>query len=145
MTIAPAMRSGWQGKPTDIHAAARLQIGNNVWLGGGCIILPGVTVGDGATVAGGAVVTKDVEPGVLVSHIVLPACCQGGGSVHATRWAWIACFVTLEAVNPSSCRWAVILPRSSGVSSRESHGRSPPSEGAPAAPSRSSLLFPYCN
>lgn len=45
---------------------SRMQIGNDVWLGGGCIILPGVTVGDGATVAGGAVVCKDVEPWTLV-------------------------------------------------------------------------------
>lgn len=35
-------------------------------LAGGCIILPGVTVGEGATVAGGAVVTKDVEPYTVV-------------------------------------------------------------------------------
>lgn len=33
---------------------------------GGCIILPGVTVGEGATVAGGAVVAKDVEPYTVV-------------------------------------------------------------------------------
>lgn len=37
-------------------------------LAGGCIILPGVTVGEGATVAGGAVVTKDVEPYTVVGR-----------------------------------------------------------------------------
>lgn len=37
-------------------------IGNDVWIGARVIILPGVTVGDGAVLAAGAVVTKDVPP-----------------------------------------------------------------------------------
>lgn len=40
-------------------------IGNDVWIGGGAIVLPGVTIGDGAVVGAGAVVTKDVEPMVV--------------------------------------------------------------------------------
>lgn len=44
----------------------RIVIGNDVWLGYGVIILPGVTVGDGAICAAGAVVTKDVEPYSIV-------------------------------------------------------------------------------
>ena len=35
--------------------------GDDVWIGSGSIILPGVTIGDGAVIAAGAVVTKDVE------------------------------------------------------------------------------------
>jgi acetyltransferase-like isoleucine patch superfamily enzyme len=35
-------------------------IGDRVWVGGGAIICPGVTIGEGSTVAAGAVVTKDV-------------------------------------------------------------------------------------
>ncbi|EFK58663.1 sugar O-acetyltransferase [Sphingobacterium spiritivorum] len=35
-------------------------IGNNVWIGGGSIILPGVTIGDNTTVGAGSVVTKDI-------------------------------------------------------------------------------------
>lgn len=35
-------------------------IGNDVWLGARVIVLPGVTIGDGAVVATGAVVTKDI-------------------------------------------------------------------------------------
>ena len=35
-------------------------IGNNVWLGARAIILPGVTIGDGAVVAAGSIVTKDI-------------------------------------------------------------------------------------
>jgi len=39
-----------------------LMIGNDVWLGSGCLILSGITIGDGAVVAARAVVTKDVPP-----------------------------------------------------------------------------------
>ncbi|TFF35522.1 acyltransferase [Mucilaginibacter psychrotolerans] len=37
-------------------------IGNDVWIGCGAKILPGVTIGDGAVVAAGAVVVKDIAP-----------------------------------------------------------------------------------
>lgn len=40
--------------------ASQIYIGNNVWIGGGSTILPGVTIGDGAIIAAAAVVTKDV-------------------------------------------------------------------------------------
>ena len=43
-----------------------ITIGNDVWIGGHSIILPGVTIGDGAVVAAGAVVTKDVASRALV-------------------------------------------------------------------------------
>lgn len=39
-----------------------ITVGDKVWIGCGAIILPGVTIGTGATVAAGAVVTKDVPP-----------------------------------------------------------------------------------
>jgi len=42
-------------------------IGNGVWIGCRAIILKGVTVGEGAVVAAGAVVTKDVAPFTLVA------------------------------------------------------------------------------
>ena len=41
-------------------------IGANAWVAGWAIVLPGVTVGDGAVVAAGAVVTKDVAPWTVV-------------------------------------------------------------------------------
>ena len=41
-------------------------IGDGVWIGARAIILPGVTIGEGAVVAAGAVVTKDVEPWAVV-------------------------------------------------------------------------------
>lgn len=41
-------------------------IGDNVWIGGAAIILPGVTVGDDAIIGAGSVVTRDVPPGATV-------------------------------------------------------------------------------
>ena len=41
-------------------------IGNDVWLGQGAIVLSGVTIGDGACVAGYSLVTKDVPPYSIV-------------------------------------------------------------------------------
>ncbi len=42
-------------------------IGNRVWIGYRAIILPGVTIGDGAVVGAGTVVTKNVEPFTIVA------------------------------------------------------------------------------
>jgi phosphonate metabolism protein (transferase hexapeptide repeat family) len=47
----------------------RVVIGNDVWIGHGAIVLPGVTVGDGAVLAAGAVVTRDVEPYAVVGGV----------------------------------------------------------------------------
>ncbi len=44
-------------------------IGNDVWIGANVIILPGVSVGDGAILAAGAVVTKDVKPYSIVGGV----------------------------------------------------------------------------
>lgn len=44
---------------------APVSIGNNVWIGGGSIILPGVTIGDGTTIGAGSVVTKSIPSNVL--------------------------------------------------------------------------------
>lgn len=49
--------------PEDYHVArGDVTIGHDVWLGSGCLILPGVTIGHGAVVAARAVVTRDVPP-----------------------------------------------------------------------------------
>ncbi|TQI76488.1 maltose O-acetyltransferase [Bosea sp. AK1] len=40
-----------------------VSIGSNVWIGGGAIILPGVTIGDDAIIGAGSVVTRDVPAG----------------------------------------------------------------------------------
>ncbi|ESR27002.1 sugar O-acetyltransferase [Lutibaculum baratangense] len=44
-----------------------IAIGANVWIGGGALIMPGVTVGDDAIIGAGAVVTRDVLPGATVA------------------------------------------------------------------------------
>lgn len=44
-------------------------IGDNVWVGAGAIILPGVHVGNGSVVAAGSVVTKDVPDNVMVAGV----------------------------------------------------------------------------
>jgi len=44
----------------DSSSKGQITIGNDVWVGAGAIILSGVNIGDGAIVAAGAVVTKDV-------------------------------------------------------------------------------------
>ena len=44
-------------------------IGNDVWIGANVCILPGVHIGDGAILAAGAVVTKDVEPYAIVGGV----------------------------------------------------------------------------
>lgn len=48
---------------------APIAIGNNVWLGANCTVLPGVTIGDNAIVAAGAVVTKDVPKNTIVGGV----------------------------------------------------------------------------
>lgn len=53
-------------RATGAQRARPVTIGNDVWVGGGAIILPGVTIGDGAVVAAGAVVTRDVAPRTVV-------------------------------------------------------------------------------
>ena len=48
---------------------APVKIGNNVWIGAHATILAGVTIGDNAVVAAGAVVTKDVPANVVVGGV----------------------------------------------------------------------------
>jgi len=43
-----------------------IRIGRNVWIGGGAIVLPDVTVGDHAVIGAGSVVTRDVPEGATV-------------------------------------------------------------------------------
>jgi maltose O-acetyltransferase len=57
---ATARRTGAEfGRP--------VTIGENVWIGGGAIILPGVTIGDNAVIGAGAVVTRSVPNGKTVA------------------------------------------------------------------------------
>lgn len=51
---------GWE-------SALPVEIGNDVWIGGGAIICPGVSVGDGSTIGAGSVVTRDIPSGVVAA------------------------------------------------------------------------------
>lgn len=51
-------RAGWE-------AAEPITIGDNVWLGGGVIVLPGVSIGADTVVGAGAVVPRDLPSGVV--------------------------------------------------------------------------------
>jgi len=46
-----------------------IEIGNDVWIGANAIIVDGIKIGDGAIVAAGAVVTKDVPPYAIVGGV----------------------------------------------------------------------------
>lgn len=48
---------------------APIHIGRNVWIGANAMVLPSVTIGDGAVVAAGAVVTKDVPENTIVGGV----------------------------------------------------------------------------
>ena len=47
--------------------AYKILIGNQVWIGSGAIILPGVTIGANSTIGAGSVVTKDIPPSVIAA------------------------------------------------------------------------------
>jgi maltose O-acetyltransferase len=71
--IAPAVQLYTATHPLDpevrrsgLEGGKPIRIGNNVWIGGGAIVLPGVTIGDDAVIGAGSVVTRDVPAGVVV-------------------------------------------------------------------------------
>jgi maltose O-acetyltransferase len=55
-----ARRAKWE-------AAEPIAIEGNVWLGGGVIVLPGVTIGENTVVGAGSIVTKDLPPNVVAA------------------------------------------------------------------------------
>lgn len=72
--IAPGVSIYTAGHP--LHADSRnsgyeygipVAIGDNVWIGGGAIILPGVTIGDNAVIGAGSVVSKDIPKDALAA------------------------------------------------------------------------------
>ncbi len=72
--IGPAVQILTPDHPRDpalrrrgLESGRPVRIGDNVWIGGGAIILPGVTVGDDAIIGAGSVVTRDVPAGATVA------------------------------------------------------------------------------
>lgn len=51
------------------HIHRSVRISKDVWIGANCIITPGVTIGEGAVVAAGCVVTRDVAPNTIVGGV----------------------------------------------------------------------------
>ena len=52
--------------PEDLPLKGDTVIGNDVWIGAGAIILPGVTIADNTVIAAGAIVTEDVPANAVV-------------------------------------------------------------------------------
>lgn len=49
--------------------ASQVELGHDVWIGQGAIVLPGISIGSGAVVGAGSVVTKDVEAYAIVAGV----------------------------------------------------------------------------
>lgn len=70
--IAPNCGFYTAGHPIDaqkrndsLEYAYPITVGNNVWIGGNVVVLPGVTIGDNAVIGAGSVVTKDIPSNVV--------------------------------------------------------------------------------
>jgi phosphonate metabolism protein (transferase hexapeptide repeat family) len=99
----------WPGRTRDraffdARDAARVRVGNDVWMGHGAIVLPGVSIGDGAVIAAGAVVTKDVDPYVIVAGVPAKPIRRRFEAAVAERFAalawWTWDHARLEAAVP---------------------------------------------
>jgi len=64
LTVNHPTTAGERLKKTSL--ISDVMIGNNVWIGAGAIVLPGIRVGNNSVIAAGAIVTKDVEESALV-------------------------------------------------------------------------------
>jgi acetyltransferase-like isoleucine patch superfamily enzyme len=50
---------------TGLEYGLPIEIGSNVWIGSGAVILPDIKIGDNSIIGAGSIVTKDIPPGVL--------------------------------------------------------------------------------
>lgn len=55
----------WEERAAGLEFAKPIAIGSHVWIGGGAILCPGVTIGDRSVIGAGCVVTRDVPPDVF--------------------------------------------------------------------------------
>jgi maltose O-acetyltransferase len=66
-----------------LESARPIVIGRRVWIGGGTIVLPGVTIGDDTVVGAGSVVTRDLPAGVVAAGTPCRVLRPLGGSAGA--------------------------------------------------------------
>lgn len=64
---APVHPLNAEERRTWLEASQPVTIGSDVWVGGGAIICPGVTIGDRAVIGAGSVVTRDIPAGVFAA------------------------------------------------------------------------------
>ena len=57
----------YQERASGLEYAKPIRIGEDVWVGGGAIVCPGVTIGDRTVIGAGSVVTKDIPADVLAA------------------------------------------------------------------------------
>lgn len=57
----------WQERGAGLEFAKPIKIGSDVWIGGGAIICPGVSIGDRTVIGAGSVVTKDIPEDVFAA------------------------------------------------------------------------------
>ena len=93
-----------QSEAWDSFAKGPTVVGNDVWLGYRALVLSGVTIGDGAVVAAGSVVTHDVPPYTVVAgNPARPLRrrfdAATAARLQATRW-WDWDAETLRAMEP---------------------------------------------
>lgn len=72
--IAPNCCFATAGHPLDagqraagLEFAREIRVGNNVWLGAGVTVLPGVTIGDNTVIGAGSIVNKDIPANVVAA------------------------------------------------------------------------------
>ena len=72
--VAPGCGFYTAGHPLDAETRNRgleyalpIRVGNNVWIGGNVIVLPGVSIGDNCVIGAGSVVTKDIPSGTVAA------------------------------------------------------------------------------
>ncbi len=63
--LTPTHPVAAQPRRDRLEAAKPITIGDNVWLGGGVIVCPGVSIGDDSVIGAGSVVTRDIPAGVV--------------------------------------------------------------------------------